>query len=151
MLRTADQSAVGSASLETLAPILDRLPNSAEPLKVEALDLNGCQGHIFAAMPESSNRFACRAHIIKLYRPDRNVDPAEIRAQYEAFHSLHANLNGQVICGWTICIPAPVLVSETPLALVMGQVPGRKLVACLYDRVPEPAANIRRQWRWRPQ
>ncbi|MGE0751279.1 MAG: hypothetical protein AB7K64_11920 [Variibacter sp.] len=141
LLRSADGTEVSEAGLKTLAPILHRLPKDAEPLKVEAIDLNGCQGHIFAAMPESSNRFACGAHIIKLYRPDRNVDPAEIRAQYEAFRDLHTILNGHVICGWTIYIPAPVLVSETPLALVMAQVPGRKLVACLYGRSTGTAAE----------
>jgi O-antigen/teichoic acid export membrane protein len=141
LLRATDRTAVSEAALETLTPILHRLPKGAEPLKVETLDLNGCQGHIFAAMPESSNRYACCAHIIKIYRPDRDVGPAEIRAQYEALHSLNAYLDRQVICGWTIYVPTPVLISEVPLALVMAQVPGRKLVGCLYGGATETAAE----------
>jgi tRNA A-37 threonylcarbamoyl transferase component Bud32 len=119
--------------METLAPILRRLAPRTKPLKVEVLDLDGCQGHVFAAMPDKSSGETAPAYIIKLYRPDRNQEVREIRAQYESFRRLHATINGHVFHGWRMCIPAPVLISEEPLALVMTPAPGRKLFACLYE------------------
>jgi tRNA A-37 threonylcarbamoyl transferase component Bud32 len=106
------------------------LEQDTKPLNVETLDLNGCQGHVFAVTPEGTNSDG-GTHIIKLYRPDRNLEASEIRAQYESLTNLHASLNGHICDGWTIRIPAPVFISDMPLALVMTHVPGRKLVACL--------------------
>jgi hypothetical protein len=132
LLRHADRTMAHITGTETLAPILRRLAPGTNPLKVEVLDVDGCQGQIFAVMPEKSSSEIDGAYIIKLYRPDQDIK--EIRAQYESFRRLHATFNGRVFYGWSICIPAPVLASEEPRALVMTWASGRKLITCLYNR-----------------
>jgi O-antigen/teichoic acid export membrane protein len=134
VLRIAERTMARVTGMETLAPILRRLAPGTNPLKLEVLDLDGCQGRLFAAMPDKSSSEIDAAYIIKLYRPDPNLEIREIRAQYESLRRLHATFDGHVFHGWRICIPAPVLVSETPRALVMTRAPGRKLIACLYER-----------------
>jgi O-antigen/teichoic acid export membrane protein len=133
LLRTTDQTMARANRMERLAPILRRLGPWTKPLKVEVLDLDGSQGHVFAATPDKSSGETDPAYIIKLYRPDRNMEVGEIRAQHESLCRLHATINGHVFHGWRICIPAPALFSEEPLALVMAPVPGRKLIACLHE------------------
>ncbi|MEW6450490.1 MAG: lipopolysaccharide biosynthesis protein [Pseudomonadota bacterium] len=135
VLRSAEQAIAYATSMEKIVPVLRRLAPSVDPLKVQVLDLDGCQGHIFTATLDKSSSETGAAYIIKLYRSDRNLDVREIHAQYESLGRVHAALNGRVFHGWTICIPAPVLVSNEPLALVMTQAPGRKLTACLYERI----------------
>jgi hypothetical protein len=132
VLRVPDRTMACVTANETLAPILRRL--GTDPLKTEVLDLDGSQGHVFVTSPDKSTSELEAAYVIKLYRPDRNVTPGEVRAQYESLRRLHATLNEHVFHGWKICIPAPILISEKPLALVMTRTPGRKLIACLYER-----------------
>ncbi|MBX9843616.1 MAG: hypothetical protein K2Z80_17595 [Xanthobacteraceae bacterium] len=145
VLRGAERAIACATNMEKIVPVLRRLAPRADPSKVEVLDLDGCQGHIFTATLDKSSSEADATYIIKLYRPDRNPDVREIHAQYESLGRVHATLNGRVFHGWTICIPTPVLVSNEPPALVMTRAPGRKLIACLYERaatkeIEHPAA-----------
>ncbi|MBX9823655.1 MAG: lipopolysaccharide biosynthesis protein [Xanthobacteraceae bacterium] len=134
VLRNAERAIAYATNMEKIVPVLRRLATSVDPLKVQPLDLDGCQGHIFTATFDKSNSGIDATYVIKLYRSDRNLDVREIYAQYESLGRVHATLNGCVLHGWTICIPAPVLVSNEPLALVMTRAPGRKLTTCLYER-----------------
>jgi O-antigen/teichoic acid export membrane protein len=134
VLRRMPWTKVDETGLERLAALQRRVAPKAEPLKPEKLDyLDGSQGHVFVTSCESTSDPSVAAPVFKLYRPDRHVEPAEVRAQYDSFRNLHAKLNGNVFNGWTICIPAPILFSEAPLAVVMTRVPGRKLVDYLRD------------------
>jgi hypothetical protein len=54
-----------------------------------------------------------------------------VRTQLEALLRLHSAVNGRTINGWKIFSPAPLYICESPLALVMTMVPGRKLNLCL--------------------
>lgn len=145
VLRSAERAIAYATSKEKIVPVLCRLAPRVEPLKVQVVDLDGCQGHIFMATLEKSSSEIDAVYIVKLYRPDRNLDAGEIHAQYESLGRIHAALNRRVFHGWTINVPTPVLVSNEPLALVMTRAPGRKLTACLHERaaakrIEHPAA-----------
>lgn len=141
VLRIADRTMVHANGMETLAPVLRRLARGTAPLKLEALDIDGSQSHVFAAMPDTPGSNIDATYIIKQYRPDCNLQVGEIRAQYESLHRIHAALDGQVFHGWKICVPTPVLMSEQPLALVMTPAPGRKLITCLHDKIAGKVAR----------
>lgn len=134
VLRRMHRAKVDDTGLERLDVLQRRVAPEAEPLKREKLDyLDGSQGHVFVTTCGASSDAAESARVFKLYRPDRNVELGEVRAQYDSLLELHANLNGKLFHGWRICIPAPILFSEAPLAVVMTRVPGRKLVDYLHD------------------
>jgi hypothetical protein len=50
-----------------------------------------------------------------------------VKRQFDAQSRLHSAVDGRSINGWKICAPAPLYVSELPLALVMTTVTGRNL------------------------
>ena len=66
--------------------------------------------------------------IIKVYRPEISGNTARIRAQFDGLSRAYAALNGSTINGWSVSVPAPIYLCDSPLALVMTMVPGRRLL-----------------------
>jgi O-antigen/teichoic acid export membrane protein len=99
---------------------------------VEQLN-EGCQAIVYAV--RSQNRQPAwqtdRSFVVKLYKPAAAPTIELVRTQFEALTRLHASVNGRIINGWKISAPAALYVCESPLALVMTMVPGRKLNSCL--------------------
>jgi hypothetical protein len=97
-----------------------------------------------------------RSLAVKLYKPAASPNVQSVRAQFEAMSRIHAALNDNTISGWRISTPVPVFLSESPLAIVMTTVPGKKLNWCLetgHDVTPEvlesaPRAVVAAMWRY---
>jgi tRNA A-37 threonylcarbamoyl transferase component Bud32 len=68
-----------------------------------------------------------RSVAIKLYKPWLSPDVKLVRRQFESLSWLYAVLDGSTINGWKICIPAPLYICESPLALVTSTVTGKRL------------------------
>jgi tRNA A-37 threonylcarbamoyl transferase component Bud32 len=64
---------------------------------------------------------------VKLYKPASATNLEVVKREFEAQSRLHSAVDGRSINGWKICAPAPLYVSELPLALVMTRVTGRNL------------------------
>ncbi|MBV8448198.1 MAG: lipopolysaccharide biosynthesis protein [Hyphomicrobiales bacterium] len=99
-----------------------------------------------------------RSLAVKLYKPAMAPNFGAVRAQFEAMSRIHAALHGNKISGWKISTPAPVYLSEWPLAIVMTAVPGRKLNLCLeaasdvtpevLESAPRAVVAAMRQYWW---
>lgn len=72
-----------------------------------------------------------RALVLKIYAPTLAPPVATVVGQYQALSRLRARLHGYSTHGWTIMIPEPLHVSESPLGLVMTLAPGVPLRASL--------------------
>ncbi len=68
-----------------------------------------------------------RPFVVKMFREHADVSPHEVHAQFRTMSTLRARLDGQSIEGWTISVPDPLCVYESPLAIVMTHVPGRNM------------------------
>jgi serine/threonine-protein kinase RIO1 len=64
---------------------------------------------------------------VKLYKPLSATRHETVERQFEAQSRLHSAVHGRRIDGWRICAPAPLYLSESPLALVMTTVAGQNL------------------------
>jgi len=64
--------------------------------------------------------------VIKLYKPEAALTLGMVQAQFESLSRLHAALHGRTVHGWTISTPQPLRVCQSPLALVMTAVAGKK-------------------------
>lgn len=121
-------------SREPLDCLLPRLACGSGAWQATPLDLDGCQGRVFTARYVGGSPAQPSSElVIKLYRPDHEIDVVEISYQYQAVRYLRARLHGRTLHGWTMTMPAPVLLSQTPPALVMTRVPGRTLARWLKD------------------
>lgn len=69
--------------------------------------------------------------LVKLYRSDS--DPTLAQEQFDALERLHVCLDGHEVDGWTIWVPRPITVSNTPPALTMTAVIGRPLETGVVD------------------
>ncbi|WP_154071099.1 hypothetical protein [Bradyrhizobium lablabi] len=99
---------------------------------VEQLDEGG-QAIVYAVTSPNQQPVwqAYRSLVIKLYKPSAAPNVEVVRTQLDALSRLHAAVDGLTINGWKISSPAPLYLCESPLALVMTMVPGRKLDLCL--------------------
>jgi O-antigen/teichoic acid export membrane protein len=80
------------------------------------------------------------ALVIKIFEPPAFSSPEFARRQFNALAQLHAALHECAVADWRISVPAPIYLCESPLALVMTLVGGRKLDACLesgWEMTPE--------------
>jgi O-antigen/teichoic acid export membrane protein len=95
---------------------------------VEQLD-EGDQAIVYAVRPQNQQPawHTYRSFVVKLYKPAAAPNIELVRTQFEALTRLHASVNGRIINGWKISTPAALYFCESPLALVMTMVPGRKL------------------------
>jgi len=93
----------------------------------------GDQAIVFAVRSQNWQpiRHTYRRFVIKLYKAAAAPNIELVRTQFEALSRLHESVNGQIINGWKISTPAALYFCESPLALVMTMVPGRKLNSCL--------------------
>jgi O-antigen/teichoic acid export membrane protein len=99
---------------------------------IEQID-EGVQAKVYTV--QSQNRQPIwqtyRNLVIKVYKPDAAPNVELVRAQFDSLSRLHAMLNGRTISGWKTFIPAALYVCESPLALVMTEIPGTMLSLCL--------------------
>ena len=65
--------------------------------------------------------------VVKLYKPEVAMTSEMVQAQFDSLSKLHASLDGFEINGWTISVPCPLYVCNSPLAFVMTAVPGRNI------------------------
>jgi len=134
LARTHSSSNILETDSAEIAQLLGRVRSgSTERWVVNALDLRGCQAHVFLATPDNEKASAADRLIVKLYRTERRVDDSEVKDQYTALHRLHALLDGRTWRGWTLRVPAPIMFSRSPLVLAMTAVPGQNLSEFLAD------------------
>jgi hypothetical protein len=93
----------------------------------------GFQAHVYAVRSQNQQPIwqTHRALVIKLYKPVAEQNFQLVRDQFESLSRLHAAVNGSVIDGWKIFVPAPLYLCKSPLALVMTMASGRNLDWCL--------------------
>jgi tRNA A-37 threonylcarbamoyl transferase component Bud32 len=102
--------------------------SSCEGLCIERLGAGRQANVYFAKTPNEQPIWRChRSLVIKLYKPAIGSTVEQVRGQFEALFSLYAFVNGYVARGWRIFVPAPLFVCQSPLALVMTMVPGKRL------------------------
>lgn len=119
---TARESAVLRV-LQQIVPDADRSDCTIEKIG------EGVQSHVYVVR-SLNRRPIWQSHpslVVKVYKPDVGVSAARVHGQSASLDRLHAAVNGSTIDGWKIFAPAPVHVSESPLALVMTMVPGRDI------------------------
>ena len=93
----------------------------------------GYQAHVCAAR-SPSDKASCRKDpllVVKLYKPMAELSQQSVRDQFSALARLHAVANNRIIEGWTLLIPEPQYLCDTPPALVMTWVPGENFQQCL--------------------
>ncbi len=89
----------------------------------------GSEATIYAAESAADSP---RVLAVKLYKPSTSL--ASARQQFSAIAHLHHAISGRRIDGWTITVPAPIYLSEAPLALVTTMLTGRSLLQHLKSR-----------------
>jgi O-antigen/teichoic acid export membrane protein len=65
--------------------------------------------------------------VVKLYKALNDVTFQMAQAEFDSLSNLHAVLDGCEISGWKISIPRPLFIHQSPVALVMTEVPGRHI------------------------
>jgi O-antigen/teichoic acid export membrane protein len=65
--------------------------------------------------------------VVKLYKALNDVTFQMAQAEFDALSNLHAVLDGCAINGWKISTPRPLFIHQSPVALVMTEVPGRHI------------------------
>jgi hypothetical protein len=68
-----------------------------------------------------------RSLAVKLYKREAAREVEEVRREFESLCRLYQAVNGRAISGWKICSPHPLYMCESPLAIVMSVVPGKRL------------------------
>jgi hypothetical protein len=99
---------------------------------IEQVD-EGVQAKVYAVRSQNRQPIwqTYNNFLIKLYKPDASPNVELVRAQFDSLSRLHAALNGRTISGWKTFTPAALFVCESPLALVMTEIPGTMLSLCL--------------------
>jgi hypothetical protein len=69
--------------------------------------------------------------VIKLYKPGPAANVTRMRAEFDKLRRLHAAIDRRTINGWHFHVPTPLCVCDSPLAVVMAEVPGIPLSLCL--------------------
>jgi O-antigen/teichoic acid export membrane protein len=95
----------------------------------------GEQAEVF--MIESKGRLPIwreyHALVIKLYKPEAALTLEMVQAQFTSLSGLHAALDGRKVNGWTISVPRPLHVCQSPLAFVMTPVSGENIETCMLE------------------
>lgn len=114
-------------ALEQFAPMIEARSCLVEPIGrgVQA------QAYSIRSGDRGPGRGAGPDLVLKLYR-DGMPDPGPVAAEeFECLGQLHRALDGRLLGGWTVRVPAPLARGEGPHALLMTRVPGRSLNAHL--------------------
>jgi tRNA A-37 threonylcarbamoyl transferase component Bud32 len=106
--------------------------DGARRLEIAQIDV-GSQAHVFTVQSQARQPvwLTHRRLVIKLYKQDDVHNSAAAIAQRDSLLVLHDAIHDFTVHGWTILVPKPLHVSESPPALIMTMVPGRKLNLCL--------------------
>jgi len=64
--------------------------------------------------------------VIKVYKPEAGLTIEMVNEQFASLSRLYATLDGRIANGWRISTPRPLYICNSPLALVMTAVPGKK-------------------------
>ena len=75
--------------------------------------------------------------VVKMFKPEARIEPAEVHEQFEQMARFHADLDGRSAAGWSVRAPAPLFQCDRPFALVMTRVPGKSLNAYLRAMIPD--------------
>lgn len=89
----------------------------------------GTHAHVYIVQTKD-HRPVWKAHdslVVKLFKSEAALSVEMAHAQAEALARLHENLDGRTVNSWTVSVPRPLYVCQTPLALVMTKVDGRNL------------------------
>jgi O-antigen/teichoic acid export membrane protein len=128
---------VNTGSDPNSAPVIKVLQQFTQSIKcsdlvVERLN-EGAQAHVFAVRSQDHQPIwqTHRSLVVKLYKPEAAPSVELVRAQFHSLSRLDTALVGCTINGWKISIPEQLYLCESPLAVVMSMVPGRKLDLCL--------------------
>ena len=62
--------------------------------------------------------------VIKIYKLEVGLTLEMVNEQFTSLSRLHAALDGSIANGWTVSVPRPLYICDSPLALVMTAVPG---------------------------
>lgn len=113
-----------------LAVLQQKTPGAkSEDYIIEQLG-EGLQANIYAVRRSDHRQPIWQTYhdvVVKLYKSEDSEDSKLLHCQFEALSQLHISLNGRTINGWNIFTPAPLCICESPPALVMSIVPGKKL------------------------
>jgi O-antigen/teichoic acid export membrane protein len=128
--RTSPSDAIAAHVLQAAQQAVDT--SRAGEWSVEKLG-EGSQAHVCAArLPsdQASDR-KVPSLVVKLYKPKEEISQQFVRDQFKALARLHAVANDRIIEGWTLLIPKPQHLCDSPPALVMSWVPGENFEQCL--------------------
>jgi len=131
-LDTAPRSRDLERDFASVTRVIERFiqPAGGCDLTLEPLEAGG-QANVFIVRSQSHEP-VWQAHetlIVKLYKQEAPVEL--MREQFEAMSMLDAALAGRTFCSWKIHTPEQLYFSESPPAVVMSMVPGKKLVSLL--------------------
>jgi O-antigen/teichoic acid export membrane protein/tRNA A-37 threonylcarbamoyl transferase component Bud32 len=128
------------AVVARLCPVID-----FGDLKIELI-ASGLEAYIYTVCWHDQAPLNWRvpgAIVVKLYRHNASPDIASVRQQFDSLIRVRAALNGTTLDGWTVLVPMPHYLCETPLALVTSLVTGRPLSHLLEQRtLPRDVAEL---------
>jgi len=106
--------------------------DDGQQLEMAQIDV-GSQAHVFTMRSRARQPvwLTHRDLVVKLYKPEKDGRNSAASEQCDSLLVLHDAIHGLTVQGWKILVSEPLHVSESPPALVMTMVPGRKLNLCL--------------------
>jgi O-antigen/teichoic acid export membrane protein len=107
--------------------VMQRFTSMSEPCDLEVTRIGGGeQADVFMIDLKRglSTRCGYERVVVKLYRPALALPADRVQAQFNSLSDLHAALDSREINGWTLFVPRPLYVCESPLALIMTAVAG---------------------------
>jgi hypothetical protein len=118
---------------DDVSRLLRALTASEQPeWRIRSLDVGRATGIFLISASDRAPIYRDhRALVLKMYAPALAPPVATVLGQYHALRRLRAQLHGCSAHGWTIMVPEPLHVSESPLGLVMTLAPGIPLSASL--------------------
>lgn len=120
-----------SQSVDTEGPVqvLLDLDRNLNPQDVDIVRLaEGGESHVYAVQSKGNAPILGerRGIIFKIYKPGEPTSLRDVKAQFAALSRLNENLDGIVANDWTVSVPRPLHICESPLALAMTAVAGKK-------------------------
>lgn len=84
--------------------------------------------------------------MVKLYKAEAARDAEAVRREFASLYHLYQAVNGRTINGWKIRSPLPLYLCDSPPAILMSVVPGKKLndVLDADECAPEVMASVPR-------
>ena len=132
---TVAHSTSSSSNAEAATRALRQFTKRDDRQRLEITQIDvGSQAHIFTVQSQDRQPvwLTHRGLVVKLYKHNKDAgNSATATEQRDSLLALHQAIHGRTVHGWKILVSEPLHVSQSPPALVMTMVPGRKLSLCL--------------------